>query len=147
LIPDSYVNNISERLSLYTQLDNIKDEAALSEFLTSMVDRFGPAPQEVLDLIETVRMRWMAEALGFEKLTIKNSGMRCQFVPGSNEAYFKSDIFGKILSFVQAHPKRCRLKETQNKLLLIVDKISGINAAKDFLRELSGVKQSLNVKA
>ncbi|MDB5255524.1 MAG: mfd [Chitinophagaceae bacterium] len=147
LIPDSYVNNISERLSLYTQLDNIKDEPALAEFLTSMIDRFGPAPQEVMDLIETVRMRWMAEALGFEKLTIKNSGMRCQFVPGNNEAYFKSDVFGKILTFVQSHPKRCRLKEAPNKLLLIVDKISGINAAKDFLRELSGVKESLNVKA
>jgi transcription-repair coupling factor (superfamily II helicase) len=147
LIPDYYVNNISERLSLYTQLDNIKDETALSEFLTGMVDRFGPAPHEVTDLIETVRMRWMAEELGFEKLMIKNGGMRCQFVPGNNEAYFKSDVFGKILTFVQSHPKRCRLKEAPNKLLLIVDKISGITAAKSFLRELSGVKEPLNVKA
>jgi transcription-repair coupling factor (superfamily II helicase) len=85
--------------------------------------------------------------LGFEKLTIKNHGMRCQFVPGNNEAYFKSDVFGKILTFVQSHPKRCRLKEMPNKLLLVVDKISGINAAKSFLRELSGIKETLNVKA
>lgn len=139
LIPDQYVNNISERLSLYTQLDNIKSEEELDTFVSSVIDRFGPAPKEVLNLAETVRMRWMAEQLGLEKLTIKNEGMRCQFVPGNNEAYFKSETFGRILSFVQQHSKRCRLKETQGKLLLVVDKINSIEKAKAFLSDVMGI--------
>jgi len=144
LIPDQYVNNISERLSLYTQLDSIKNEEALTAFISSIIDRFGPAPKEVLNLAETVRMRWMAEQLGLEKLSIKNEGMRCQFVPGHQEAYFKSEVFGKILSFVQTHPKRCRLKETQGKLLLVVDKINSIETAKAFLSNLAGATSLVN---
>jgi transcription-repair coupling factor (superfamily II helicase) len=89
-------------------------------------------------------MRWMAEELGLEKLSIKNAGMRCQFVPGNNEAYFKSETFGKILMFVQAHPKRCRLKETQGKLLLVVDKINSIETAKAFLTNLIGTPTTVS---
>ena len=78
-IPDSYVSNISERLSLYSKLDSIKNEEKLQEFINSMIDRFGPLPDSVCDLIETVRLRWIAERLGFEKVMIKNQALKCYF--------------------------------------------------------------------
>jgi transcription-repair coupling factor (superfamily II helicase) len=110
LIPDSYINNTSERLQLYSTLDNIKDEKSLLDFRDSLKDRFGSLPDSVEQLINTVRLRWMGEALGFEKLSLKNEKLRGYFVTGNNE-YFKSEIFGRVLSFVQTHTKRCRMKD------------------------------------
>jgi transcription-repair coupling factor (superfamily II helicase) len=129
IIPDNYVANISERLSLYSTLDNIKDEEELKKFKSSLADRFGPPPQEVLDLMQTVRLRWKAEKLGFEKLTLKNDSLKGYFVPSQNEAYYKSDVFGNVIKFVQAHPKKCRLKELNKKLILIFDDMNSIEDA------------------
>ena len=100
LIPDTYVNNISERLQLYSRLDNIKDEPQLRQFIEEVKDRFGPLPSSTEELINTVRLRWLGERLGFEKISLKNGKMRAFFV-SSNEKYFNSDVFGHILSFVQ----------------------------------------------
>jgi transcription-repair coupling factor (superfamily II helicase) len=129
IIPDNYVANISERLSLYSTLDNTKNEEALEKFKSSLSDRFGPPPQEVLDLMQTVRLRWKAEKLGFEKLTLKNDALKGYFVPADNEAYFKSDVFGSVIKFVQSNPKKCRLKEMNKKLILIFDDMNSIEDA------------------
>src|SRR5690606_4650601 len=136
LIPESYVSNISERLSLYSQLDNIKDEPELKKFTEGMVDRFGPMPDPVKDLIETVRLRWIAEKLGFEKLTLKNDTMKCYFIPSDNEAYYKSETFGNILKFVQLHSKKCKMRELKNKLILSVEEVSGVQEAIQILTNM-----------
>lgn len=137
LIPEIYVGNISERLNLYSKLDNIKDEDSLSKFKTGMIDRFGPLPAPVQDLIETVRLRWKAEKLGFEKLTIKNEKMKGYFVAPDNERYYKSETFGKILQYVQAHQKKCRMKEYKNRLILTVEEIHSVQKA---IATLSGME-------
>ncbi|MDQ3392850.1 MAG: transcription-repair coupling factor, partial [Bacteroidota bacterium] len=136
LIPDDYVNNISERLNLYSKLDNIKNEEGLEIYKTSLVDRFGPAPEPVVELIETVRLRWKAENCGFEKLTVKNGVMKCYFLPSDNEAYYKSDIFGKILKFVQQYSKKCKMREIKNRLILTVEDINSIDNAKNTLDKM-----------
>lgn len=133
IIPDEYVNNISERLGLYSKLDNLKTEEKLVSFEKSIVDRFGPMPEPVKELIETVRLRWMAEQLGFEKLTLKNEKLKGYFISSDNEGYFKSDNFGKILVFVQTNPRRCRLKEIKGRPVFIVDEILSVAEAKQLL--------------
>ena len=136
LFPETYISNISERLSLYAKLDNIKDEKELSAFGEALVDRFGPLPEQVKELIETVRLRWKAERLGFEKLTIKNDTMRCYFVSPENETYYKSETFGQILGFVQQHSKTCKMKEQKNRLILIISDVNGIKAGLQLLNEM-----------
>jgi transcription-repair coupling factor (superfamily II helicase) len=136
LIPDTYVNNISERLSLYSTIDSIKNETELDEFTKGLTDRFGPLPKEVQDLIETIKLRWLAQELGFEKLTIKNEVMRCQFVPSDRTRYYTSDVFGTILTFVQTHSKNCKMKEVNKKLLLIISEIQSIEKALQILKEI-----------
>ncbi|MDX1627835.1 MAG: transcription-repair coupling factor [Fulvivirga sp.] len=136
IIPDDYVSNTSERLSLYAKLDNLKSEEKLQTFTQGLIDRFGPLPESVQELIETVRIRWMAEKLGFEKLTLKNAKMKGYFVSPDNEAYFNSDIFGSILSYVQSHPKRCRLKALKNKQLFVVDEVLSVAEAKRILSNI-----------
>ncbi|PTB97938.1 transcription-repair coupling factor [Marivirga lumbricoides] len=140
LIPEEYVSNITERLSLYSQLDNIKNEEELSAFEQSIADRFGKIPEQVYDLIETVRIRWKAERLGFEKLLIKNGSIKAYFVAASNEKYFKSPIFGQVLQFVQAHPKKCQMKEYKDKLILKIDEIDSIQQAKEIIYNMAGAE-------
>jgi transcription-repair coupling factor (superfamily II helicase) len=141
LIPEEYVGNISERLSLYSQLDNIKNEEELDIFQKGMADRFGPIPEQVFDLIETVRIRWQAERLGFEKLLIKNGGMKAYFVNADNEKYFNSPIFGKVLTFVQTHPRRCTMREYKGKPILGIEDINSIKEAKALIFEMAGVPE------
>lgn len=136
LIPDDYVSNITERLGLYAKLDNIKKEEKLEQFIKNLKDRFGPIPESVKDLIETVRLRWMAEKLGFEKVALKNESMKCYFMPSDKEAYFKSETFGKILSFVQQHPRKCKMKEYKTRLILKVDEVLSVDTAKEWLAQM-----------
>jgi transcription-repair coupling factor (superfamily II helicase) len=136
LIPDQYVNNISERLQLYSRLDNIKDEKELNEFAVEVKDRFGPLPSSTEELINTVRLRWLGEKLGFEKLSLKNDKMRAYFV--GNDSYFKTDVFGQILSFVQKNPRQCKMRDSAGKAMLLVEEIKTVDTAIDFLQRMAG---------
>jgi transcription-repair coupling factor (superfamily II helicase) len=135
LIPDTYINNTSERLQLYATLDSIKDEISLTKFQESIKDRFGLLPVPVEQLINSVRLRWIGELIGFEKISLKNDKLRGYFTSG-NEAYFKSEVFGKILGFVQAHQKKCKMKETNGKLLLTIENILSVESAIEMLGPL-----------
>jgi transcription-repair coupling factor (superfamily II helicase) len=136
LIPESYVSNISERLGLYSKLDALENEDELDKFGQMLQDRFGPPPQAVQDLMETVRLRWQAEELGIEKLVLKASQMKCYLLPSSKEAYYSSAIFGSMMKFVQIHPKTCKIKEHKNRLILSVDQVLSIQKAQHLLREM-----------
>ncbi|MEJ7643143.1 MAG: transcription-repair coupling factor [Chryseolinea sp.] len=141
LIPDRYVNNIGERLQLYSRLDNIKDEKELKEFSDEVKDRFGPLPPPTEELINTVRLRWIGERLGFEKLSLKNDKLRAFFV-SNKDAYFKSDIFGQILSFVQKHPRQCKMKDSVGKAMLLVEDVKSVDIAIEFLQRMAGQASS-----
>jgi transcription-repair coupling factor (superfamily II helicase) len=136
IIPEGYVSNISERLNLYAQLDNIKNEEALDKFSQSIVDRFGPMPPEVKDLIEMVRLRWLAEKLGMEKLTVKNDTMKGYFVSGENESFYKSATFDRILQYLQKNPKKVRLKENKNRPMIVFEEIKSVSQS---IRTLSSI--------
>ncbi|HKZ38443.1 MAG TPA: transcription-repair coupling factor [Chryseolinea sp.] len=136
LIPDSYVNNISERLQLYSRLDNIKDENQLKEFSDEVRDRFGPFPKSVDELVNTVRLRWLGEMLGFEKLTLKNDTLRAYFTSG-NDKYFSSEVFGKILSYVQKHPRQFKMKDSAGKAMLVIQQIKTVDSAIELLNPLA----------
>lgn len=136
LIPEDYVNNISERLALYTQLDDIKADEELSGFTNMMKDRFGPLPTGVQNLIETVKIRWDAIDIGFEKVTIKGGKMRCYLSDKKSQEYFQSDRFGNVLAFVKNNARESTMKEVKNKLLISVNGITSINDAKARVRQM-----------
>lgn len=125
LIPEDYVTNISERLRLYTQLDKIENEDKLNELKLTITDRFGEPPEEITGLYETVKLRWLAEKLGFVKVVLKNNEMKCAFVSGRDD-YFQSDVFGKILAFIQTHPKQSKMQERKEKLFLFFSNIDTV---------------------
>ena len=80
LIPDHYITNITERLSLYKELDSIDNEQALGKFRARLIDRFGPVPEQSESLIQTIRLRWLAKKIGFEKLVLRNNRLTCYFI-------------------------------------------------------------------
>jgi transcription-repair coupling factor (superfamily II helicase) len=137
LIPDDYVKNISERLSLYTRLDNIETDVELGKFEKEILDRFGPVPPEVQDLLKTVRLRWEAESLCFEKLTLKNNTMKGYFVTSQNDAFFQSAKFGRVIDYIKIHPKQMSLKDQKGKLILICENVKNIDQGRKILMEMT----------
>lgn len=138
LIPEEYVKNISERLSLYTRLDNIKTEDELQSFQDEVVDRFGPLPTEVKDLLKTVRLRWLAEALHLEKLIIKNNTLKGYFVSSPDDSFYQSQTFGNILDFIQRNPRNSNLKDAKGKLIFTYQDVETLQNAYDVLLKMKG---------
>ncbi len=136
LIPDTYIENITERLSIYTQLDDMESDEELDKFELQLKDRFGPIPAPVKDLFTTIRCRSIAQELGFEKMIIKNEQMRLYFVSNPDSPYFESETFNHILSYIQTHTRNARLKQIGKNFFLIVDKIKTMHDVHWFLSGL-----------
>jgi transcription-repair coupling factor (superfamily II helicase) len=133
LIPDLYVESITERLSLYTRLDNCDTEAELQEFHKEMEDRFGPVPEEVNDLFDTVRIRRMAVGMGFEKLIFKNGQVKFYFINRPDSKYFDSDIFKNILSYIQKQTKQARLRQNGKLFTLVIGEMDSMKKLLEFI--------------
>jgi transcription-repair coupling factor (superfamily II helicase) len=144
LLPTDYVNSVTERLILYKELDGIQDEAALTSYADKLRDRFGPLPQQATELINTIRLRWMAEKLGFEKIVLKNQRLIGYFVSNPSSHFYKSEVFSNILKFVQANQKLCRMKEDKNKLTLSIPGIETVDAANAIFSKMMGENLVLN---
>jgi transcription-repair coupling factor (superfamily II helicase) len=137
LIPETYVSNISERLQLYSRIDNLKDEKHLDEFRAELLDRFGELPTPVQELINSVRLRWLGEELGFEKIALKGDKLRGYFV-SNKDSYFSSPVFGSILQFVQSHARRCKMRDQAGKAMLVIDDVRTVDAAIELLNHMIG---------
>ena len=137
LIPDEYVESITERLNLYSRLDNCDSEKDLEVFHDEMQDRFGPVPPTVEDLFTTVRCRKIAVELGFEKILLKDKKLKCFFVSNPESAYFQSHVFNGILKFIQTQTNKAKLKQVGRNGILIVDDIKTMNELFTFLTRMN----------
>jgi transcription-repair coupling factor (superfamily II helicase) len=136
LIPDSYVESITERLALYYRLDNSRDEAELTAFHEEMTDRFGPVPEKVEDLFTTVRCRKLAVELGFERMTLKLDTLRCYFINNPDSPYFESAVFQGILQFIQSRTNKAKLKQVGRNFMLVVEDIRDMAALRRLLTHM-----------
>jgi transcription-repair coupling factor (superfamily II helicase) len=139
LIPDRYISNITERLSLYKELDNAKDEKTLSDFREKLIDRFGPLPKQTQELINAVQLRWLAKKIGFERLILKNKRMTGYFIGNEESVFYQSKIFSNVLKFVQNHSEKCKMREKNGKLTLTFENISKVNMALLTLQDMTNV--------
>ena len=137
LFPDEYVNNITERLNLYNELGNIKNEEELVAFEQKLIDRFGTLPKQAEALLTSMRIKWVATKMGIEKLVLKQGKMLGYFVSDQQSAFYQSGNFHKVLQFVQKHPSLIRMKEKQTKnglrLLITFDNVKSVKKAKELL--------------
>lgn len=136
LIPDEYVTNIGERYNLYTELSKLENETELKAFQQQLHDRFGPVPPQVADLLNTMRLQWLGKSIGFEKISLKKNVLRGYFITNQQSPYFETEAFRQVLSFVQANPRRCNLKEVKNSLRLSIEGVNSIDQAVRILDEI-----------
>ena len=136
LIPDMYVESITERLSLYQRLDNCETEEDLAAIKKEMEDRFGALPQQVEDLFITVRCRKLAVGLGFEKMSLKEDTLRCFFINRPDSPYFESITFQKIIEFLQIETNKGKLKQTGKLFILIINNIKKMEEVQRFLQSM-----------
>ena len=135
-LPDSYVRQTSEKLRLYRELDNIKEESALLAFAARLEDRFGKLPRAAEELLDVVRLRWEAVRLGMERVKVKNGLMIVHFIADNQSPYFKSEVFMELLKRVTQHPDRFVLKQHNNRLAMTVRQVKDVKAAVEVLRNL-----------
>lgn len=129
LIPTSYVQQTEERLVLYKKLDASKTEEELEALKAEMLDRFGPIPAQVSDLFNSLQIRWMAQALGFEKVIIKSQTMIAWLVFQQESDYYYGPIFPQIIQYIQANPTAALMKESKGKLILNFGKTTSVTQA------------------
>lgn len=137
LFPDEYINNITERLNLYNELSQIKDEAALQQFEQKLIDRFGALPKPAIALLNSVRIKWKATDMGIERLMMKQGKMIGYFIGDQQSDFYQSNRFMKVLQFAQRNGNVCKIKEKETKnglrLLLTFDNVKSVNKALELL--------------
>ena len=140
LFPDDYVNNIAERLNLYRELNELKTEEELINFELRLVDRFGELPIQVIDLLNSVRIKWIATKLGFEKIVMKHNKCVGYFIKDQQSGFYQSSGFSKVLKYIQVNPSACKMKEKQTRqglrLLLTFENVKSVDKALEFLQPI-----------
>jgi len=141
LFPDDYVNNITERLNLYTKLNQLKKEIELQKFEKELIDRFGELPLQAVDLLNSVRVKWIAISMGLERIVMKKGKLVGYFVADQHSAFYQSAAFTKVLQHVQSNPQKVTMKEKQTRnglrLLLTFDRITSVEIAMKALESFS----------
>ena len=137
-IPDDYVNNVAERLSLYQRLDSLENQEALDKYAKTLEDRFGPLPKVVKELFHSFELRWLAQEMGIERLVMKSGSMVAYFISNPQSAYYDSELFQQMLRYIQKQPKDCKLSEKNDKLRLIYSNVFSVGQAIKRLEEIVG---------
>ena len=135
LIPDDYVSNIQERLLLYTQLDKLETETAITAFHAMLKDRFGPVPEQIEELFNGLRIRRISRMLGFERIVLKNRKMNCYFISNPQSSFFESPLFHKIMQYVATVGAKegFTLKQSNQYLIMTRENVRNLRTARTLL--------------
>lgn len=128
-IPAEYVPQEGERIALYQELDNMNSANQTDEFRNRLKDRFGNIPYVTQQLISIVPLRAIAKQLGIERLNLKQSAMYLFFVDSSNQAYYNSAAFGRVLQYLQIDPRRCKIRDIKGKRSIVIDNVTTVDDA------------------
>jgi transcription-repair coupling factor (superfamily II helicase) len=136
LFPSTYIPGDSERISLYRELNALEDDDQLKAFTTRLEDRFGAIPEQGQELIRIVRLRRTGKLLGVEKIRLTRSMMHLHLVKDTLSPYYQSNAFGRLLTYIQKHPKGCVLREQAGKRTLMIRNIPSVQSACQCLTEI-----------
>ena len=134
--PDQYVPSDSERMLLYRELDNTRDDNELEAYRQRLTDRFGPLPRQAEELLHVVPLRRIGKKLGCEKIMLRQGRMLLYFVSQQNSPYYQSDAFGRIIDYATSHVKRCNLREQNGKRSMVITGVPTVEEAVSVLRAI-----------
>ena len=92
LIPETYVQDLSVRLSLYRRIATLADREEIDALAAELVDRFGKMPAEVENLLEVVAVKALCKQAGVEKV---DAG------PKGAVVTFRGNVFANPVGLVQ----------------------------------------------
>ena len=124
-----YIENVSERISLYQTLDALESESELERFQRELTDRFGKIPNQATGLMLIVRLRWLAMRYGVEKLVLKNQQMIAYLVSNQKSVYYQSDEFGRMLQYMARNPRVCKLREQNGRRSVVFSTVKSVEEA------------------
>jgi transcription-repair coupling factor (superfamily II helicase) len=142
-IPDDYVNNVAERLSLYQEMDSLKNEEALQKFAEMLIDRFGPLPIQVNELVLSFKLRWLAQDMGLERLVIKSGKMVGYFITDPQSHFYETETFTRVLNHIQKNGHACKLSEQNDRLRIIFSDVRHIRHAYEQIGNILEIPLSL----
>ena len=127
--PDQYVPNDSERMLLYRELDNVRNDEELEAYRRRLVDRFGPVPPCGEELMQVVPLRRLGKQLGCEKIMLKQGRMFLYFVTNPNSPYYQSETFGQVINYATTNVQRCNLREQNGKRSMVIANVPTVEVA------------------
>jgi transcription-repair coupling factor (superfamily II helicase) len=136
MFPDEYISNISERIRLYKELNEINSEEALCSFEKRLVDRFGNIPQPAQALLDIVRIKWIATKIGIEKILLKNNLLIAYFISDPNSQFYRSSLFVSIMNYVNRKQKQMNMKQKASRLSLTIIEVKSVKTAIKVLNEI-----------
>jgi transcription-repair coupling factor (superfamily II helicase) len=136
MFPDEYISNISERIRLYKELNEIDSDDILLLFEKKLIDRFGNIPPPAEALLDIVRIKWIAVKLGIEKILLKNNLLIANFVSDHNSQFYHSALFVSIMNYVNRKPKQMNMKQKTSKLSLTIAEVKSVKSAIFVLNEI-----------
>jgi transcription-repair coupling factor (superfamily II helicase) len=129
MFPDEYVSNIPERIRLYKELNDIRDEAALAAFESHLADRFGPPPPPAMALLDIVRLKWISSGIGIERVILKNGTMIANFVTDRTSQFYSDPLFISVMNYVNRKQGSMTVKQANGKLSLTVRGVTSVSQA------------------
>ncbi len=136
MFPDEYISNISERIRLYKELNEIGSDEELILFENKLIDRFGIIPLPAAALLDIVRIKWIAVKLGIEKILLKNNLLIANFVSDQNSQFYRSALFVSIMNYVNRKHKQMNMKQKASKLSLTVSDVKSVKSAIRILNDI-----------
>jgi transcription-repair coupling factor (superfamily II helicase) len=127
MLPDDYVSSTEERLSLYQKLANVQNAKELQQFENELKDRFGKLPDEAINLLKSVELKWLAAEIGFDKLVVKNKVFLGYFPANPQDKFYQSEKFKKIIAYLTQNPAEATLKEKNNQLMMRKDNVKNVD--------------------
>jgi transcription-repair coupling factor (superfamily II helicase) len=137
MFPDEYISNISERIRLYKELNEIESEEKLNTFRQKIIDRFGAMPPPAEALLDIVRIKWIAVNMGIEKIFLKNNLLIVNFISDPESPFYKSQKFVSIMTNVSKRHNQMSMKQKESKLSLTVSNITSVKEAIGVLNQLT----------
>ncbi len=137
MFPDEYVSNISERIRLYKELNEIENEEKLLLFENKLIDRFGAIPPPAMALLDIVRIKWKAGKLGIEKVLLKNNMLIAYFVSDPKSDFYKTPLFVSIMNYVNKKQNQMSMKQKDTKLSLTITEIRSVKSAIQMLKNIT----------
>lgn len=139
LIPDDYVDIPSEKIRLYRELDGLGSEDALKMFASATEDRFGKIPPQMFELMQIVRLRLIAQHLGFERITLKKGKMVAWFVADQTDPFYQDGRADAVLMRINELGSRFKIgqKPGTDRVYCVSEGVASVTAAVRLMRLLT----------